>query len=219
MSRKRLIATAIILTLVLAIGGILAYFTDVETKTNKFTMGNVKIQVDEPGFPDEGITDVTPNTEYVKDPTITNKGTTEVYAFAEVTIPYDTVTTGEETVASEKELFEVLHGDPSEVGINSTWVEVGTPTKNEEGKTYTHVYAYVGDNGTTLKALAKDQKTNTVFDKVRFIDIKETNPEDSAVQGKTFNVVVSGYGIQTTDLGLSGEDLTNPEKVWPLVKK
>ena len=45
MSRKKLILTAIILALVLAIGGILAYFTDVDTKVNKFKMGNVDIEV------------------------------------------------------------------------------------------------------------------------------------------------------------------------------
>ena len=50
MSRKKLIITAIVLALVLAIGGILAYFTDVDTKINKFTMGNVDIEVLEPLF-------------------------------------------------------------------------------------------------------------------------------------------------------------------------
>ena len=45
MNRKKLIITAIILVLILIIGGILAYFTDVETKTNKFKMGGANITV------------------------------------------------------------------------------------------------------------------------------------------------------------------------------
>ena len=87
MSRKKLILTAIILALVLAIGGILAYFTDVDTKVNKFKMGNVDIEVIEPSWPgnpdtpgeeDKPVEDIVPNQEIPKDPQIINKGSNDI---------------------------------------------------------------------------------------------------------------------------------------------
>ena len=247
MSRKKLIVTAIILTLVLAIGGILAYFTDVQTKTNTFKMGNVEIEVDEGDFPSGGESNVMPGMEFNKSPKVINKGTTPVYAFVEVTIPYDTVKVGNATTATVNELFELLHtsGQTTAVGINSGWKSVNftgsTETSTGSGiyvkrtpesstvttrGTDTYVYAYVGD-GTTLKALAgkandqatQGEETNTLFDKVRFIDVSENDPETSTIQNHSFDVVVSGYGIQTTELGLEGSDATDPAKVWPLVKR
>lgn len=253
MSRKKLISVAVILALIIAIGGILAYFTDVKTKTNKFKMGKIEIEVDEGEFPTDGVPNVVAGVEFEKAPRVINKGTVPVYAFVEVTIPYDTVRVGAETNASEKELFEMLHittGTNTAVGINAGWKSVNftgsTETSTGSGiyvkRTHqaatdtepedttrglaTYVFAYVGD-GTTLKALAgkanpsdeSGESTNTVFDKVRFIDVTETTPVDSRIQGTTFNVTVSGYGIQTTELGLEGADATNPDKVWPLVKR
>lgn len=250
MSRKKLIITSIILALVLLIGGILAYFTDVQTKSNKFTMGNVEIEVDEGGFTDQS--DVKPGMEFVKSPMVINKGTTPVYAFVEVTIPFDTVnveTDAADAAAQERELFELLKiTDATEgttaKGINAGWKSVNftgsTETSTGSGiyvkrtpesetvttrGTNTYVFAYVG-TGTTLKALegkaegaTSGEATGTLFDKIRFIDVREDDPENSTIQGRTFEVKVSGYGIQTTELGLEGAAATNPDTVWPLVKK
>lgn len=107
MSRKKLILTAIVLVLVLAIGGILAYFTDVQTRHNKFKTGMVDIEVDEPSWPGQPVPNpeydpetnpdvpqtidpevpVVPGQEVPKDPQVVNKGDGQVYAFVEVTIP------------------------------------------------------------------------------------------------------------------------------------
>lgn len=40
-------AIAVMLVAVLVVGGTLAYFTDTKSATNTFTMGNVKIALDE----------------------------------------------------------------------------------------------------------------------------------------------------------------------------
>ena len=40
-------AIAVMLVAVLVVGGTLAYFTDTKSATNTFTMGNVKITLDE----------------------------------------------------------------------------------------------------------------------------------------------------------------------------
>lgn len=237
MSRKKLIFTAIILALVLLIGGILAYFTDVQTKTNSFTMGNVDIEVDEGNFPDNGIENVTPGIEYEKSPKIINKGTTPVYAFVKVSIPYRNISV-DGGDASDTELFELLHiTDATEgttaVGTNAGWTLVNvaeegatdpvTSVKDTTAQTVTYVYAYVDAQG-KLKALngkegTVEDETNTLFDKIRFIDVSESTPTGSQIQGQTFNVTVSGYGIQTSELGLSETDATNPAKVWPLANR
>ena len=208
MSRKKLIITAVILTLILIIGGILAYFTDVETKVNKFTMGNVSILVEEPSWEggDEGVKDIVPNQEIPKDPQITNTGSTDIYAFIKVVVPYENVVVGEATAAADTELFKYT--------VNSGWTEVGKSKKDEQAKTITHIYAYVNDTN-ELKALAKTEKTPAVFNTVKLVDVKETGSENSTIQNSQLQVVVSGYGIQTTDLGT---DSKAPAVIWPLVE-
>jgi len=237
MSRKKLIFTAIILALVLLIGGVLAYFTDTQTKTNSFTMGNVDIEVNEGNFPEDGIQNVTPGIEYEKSPRIINKGSTPVYAFVKVSIPYRNISVGG-AQADDTELFQLLHitdetAGTTAVGINEGWALVNvaeagateevTSVKDTTNKTVTYVYAYVDDQG-KLKALngnsaTSGKETNTLFDKIKFIDVTETSPTGSQIQGQTFDVVVSGYGIQTSELGLTGDDATNPAKVWPLANR
>ena len=212
MSRKKLIITALVLTLVLAIGGILAYFTDVDTKVNKFTMGNVDIEVLEPSWPgDEGVNNIVPNQEIDKDPQVKNKGSNDIYAFVKVSVPYENITIEGQTVAQDTELFTYT--------LNAGWTEIGTAIKDETGKTFTHVYAYTGteasDSATKVKALGKGLTTPAVFDKVKFIDVKETGSETSSIQTSELQVVVTGYGIQTTDLGTES---TTPADNWELVK-
>ena len=223
MSKKRLVITAIVLALVLAIGGILAYFTDVQTKSNKFKMGDVKILVEEPSWPGnpdnpgdpEKEVPIVPNQEVPKDPQITNKGEGEIYAFAEVTIPRESVKVGDSTTAAMTELFLLLHNDAttntSVSGINSGWVEIESARTTNADGSITHVYAY--GTATKLTKLVKNAKTPAVFDSVKFVDVKEENYSNAGVQGKTYEVKVSGYGIQVD--GLNSE---NPATVWPLVK-
>ena len=50
MTKKKSIAVAIVLAIVLLIGGMLAYFTDTDTETNEFTLGNVSIDLQEPNW-------------------------------------------------------------------------------------------------------------------------------------------------------------------------
>lgn len=210
MSRKKLILTAVILTLILIIGGILAYFTDVDTKTNSFKMGNVSIKVVEEkweGTETNPVVDIVPNQIVNKDPKIENTGSTEVYAFIKVEVPYANVVVGDDA-AADTELFTY--------DLNDGWVEVGPSTKDDQAKTVTHVYAYVDSTNTSeLKALEPTEKTTSaVFDTVKLVDIKETDDGNSTIQGADLEIEVSGYGIQTTDLGT---DSKAPADIWQLV--
>lgn len=206
MSRKKLVLTAIVLILILAIGGILAYFTDVETKTNTFQMGNIDIIVEEPSWPgNDEVVNIIPNQEVPKDPQITNNGTNDVYAFVKVVVPYENVTLEGQSAKTEQELFTYT--------VNEGWVEVGAAEKNTTDKTVTHVYAYA--EGSEVKALLKNETTPAVFDKIKFVNMKETEFTNSAVQSQELNVVVSGYGIQTTDLGTESKV---PADIWSLLQ-
>ena len=48
MKKNRTIIAAVVLLLVFVVGGTIAYFTDNDTKTNTFTIGNVDITLTEP---------------------------------------------------------------------------------------------------------------------------------------------------------------------------
>ena len=220
MSRKKLIITAIILALVLAIGGILAYFTDVETKQNKFKTGKVDIEVTEPGWPvnPDGTpktVDIVPGQEVAKDPIITNNGDGIVYAFAEVTIPKMNVKLVGADSAAVTELFKLLKitntttGTTAE-GTNDGWVKLDSKTEQiaatgTEPAKVKYVYAYATKSGdvVTLTELAATQSTaKPVFDKVKFVDVDEDSntPANDSVQDKNFEVVVTGLGIQKDGL-------------------
>ena len=55
MSKKKSIAVAVVLLLVLVIGGMLAYFTDTDTATNVFTLGdNIEISLHETNWSNGG---------------------------------------------------------------------------------------------------------------------------------------------------------------------
>ena len=221
MSRKRLIITAIILTLVVAIGGILAYFTDVQTKTNRFKMGDVKILVEEPNWPGDpddpnDRVPVVPNQETPKDPKITNKGEGEIYAFVKVTIPVANVKIGEATTAAPTQLFTTIattQPKATDDGTNTGWTLVSKTPETIGATTETVTYIYAYGSATELTALSKDQATTPVFDKVKFADVTETEYTTSGVQGKSYDVIVKGYGIQT-----DGLNSNVPATVWPLVE-
>ena len=87
-------AIAVMLVAVLVVGGTLAYFTDTKSATNTFTVGDVKIKLDESNVKDPNgdrvtsneYTGVFPGIQYKKDPVVTNTGKNGAYVRAVVTI-------------------------------------------------------------------------------------------------------------------------------------
>lgn len=80
MSKRKilLVAAALCMIAILAVGGTLAYFTDAtDVKKNVFTVGNVDITLDEPLWEEQGKEDapeVYPGEALAKDPTVHNVG-------------------------------------------------------------------------------------------------------------------------------------------------
>ena len=86
-------AIAVMLVAVLVVGGTLAYFTDTKSADNVFTMGNVKITLDETDVnnPKERTTkgntyDVYPGQTVTKDPIVHNTGKNAAYIRATVNV-------------------------------------------------------------------------------------------------------------------------------------
>ena len=211
MNKKKTILAAVVLLLVFVVGGAIAYFTDTDTKTNTFTIGNVDITLTETGWdalPDtnnndipDAAEDMLPGESVTKDPLINNVSTKNpAYVFAKVEVPCTTIVA---PAVTSEELFTYT--------VNAGWTELTTAqVACTSGGTATHVY-YYGTNG-TLTELAKaadastpTSTTNPVFSSITLLSTLKGN------EGLTGNkeVVVTGYGIQTEGLAS-----TTPASVW-----
>ena len=211
MNKKKTIIAAAILLMIFVVGGTIAYFTDTDTKTNTFTIGNVDITLTEAGWdaladtnnndiPDAA-EDMLPGESVTKDPLINNVSTKNpAYVFAKVEVPCTTIVA---PAVTSEELFTYT--------VNAGWTELTTAqVACTSGGTATHVY-YYGTNG-TLTELAKaanastpTSTTNPVFSSITLLSTLKGN------EGLTGNkeVVVTGYGIQTEGLAS-----TTPASVW-----
>lgn len=87
-----LAATAVMLVCAMSIGGMLAYFTDTDEKTNTFTVGKVDITLTEPEW-NEDEASLIPTREIDKDPTITvAEDSQTAYTFMKVQLSEDFAT-------------------------------------------------------------------------------------------------------------------------------
>lgn len=91
--KKRLIVIVLAVTVITsaAIGATLAYFLDSKEATNTFTVGNVAIELTEPGWTEGGgladATTVYPGEPLAKDPTVTNTGANPSVVRIKVELP------------------------------------------------------------------------------------------------------------------------------------
>lgn len=200
---------------VLAVGLISAYFTDVETKTNVFTVGKIDVELTEPNWVEP--TNILPEQEIAKDPKVTNIGSNDTYVFMEVAVPYANIVTanddGTKNPAADTELFTF--------DVNDGWVQVGEAKKSENLNTITYLYAYGTADAMTV--LAKDATTNTLFDYVKFANVVD----GQSIETSTQNVTVKAYAVQTTNIndgktvldGNNSDGKVTPVDVWAVVSK
>ncbi len=211
MNKKKVLIAAFVLALVLSIGGVLAYFSDTETKTNTFTVGSVRIALNEPTWDSTGQTaagSVLPNQMIDKDPTIENTGNNAAYVFIKVSIPKATVTIeaqdGSGSTSSSQELFTLINSSNT-AGVNSGWELVSSDTTGANTNEYIYSYSTSG----TMTSLAKNATTtNPLFNKIQFVNAQE----GWGIEGQNYNVVVTGYAIQTENL--TANNVTGNTAVW-----
>ena len=136
-----LLAAVLVMVAVLGIGGTLAYFTDEDTKTNTFTIGNVNIHIDEwmenedgewVEYEDQELHPIAhKKTTFNKLVETVNDGSEDAYIRTFVTCPkdmYDYLGLGFNAGSSSK---VSTNADGSKV-YNVTWKDVGVFTINGE---------------------------------------------------------------------------------------
>lgn len=226
MKKKSLIMLVCALMIVSSVAfGTIAYLTDRAGVVNKFTLGNVDIVVDETEVDEEGdpVPDpeydpddpdpehpgpnkrteeeneypLIPDSEYVKDPTMTVKaGSEEAYVRMVVTIT---------NAAEIKAIFDDLKalypltypngfvpGDFVTGRDNTKWVYNGSMVENEFTNTYTLEFRYFE----TVEPTANENVVlPPLFETIRFPG-EMTNAHLSTLEN--FEVRVNGHAIQTT---------------------
>jgi len=187
MNRKKTIIAAVVLMLVLLVGGLIAYFTDTDQKKNTFTIGNVDITLNEVWNATDG-QGVVPGQKIDKKPTVENTGDSKAYVFLKVTIPCH----------NSKALFTLEE-------VNAAWNQVETTSCDAAEGNATVIYSYG-----SLTELAKDAETPELFKQVK-LDSSLTKTDAEALKDKNLDVVVDAYGIQ-----VDGLEVSTPAEVYAL---
>ena len=199
--RNKAIIAAIVLLFVFTIGSVIAYFTDIKTVTNTFTIGNVKITLTEPhwSLTDENSNDVpdaaenkAPGESILKDPTITNTGTNNAFIFAKVEIACTT----DAAPSTPKEIFTY--------SVNSGWYLM-TNGSCTNGKA-TKIYAY---GSSSAMSAVTPNGTAILFNSVT-VNTQLTGAETGLTGNKTIDV--TAYAIQSDGIG----NIVEPSAVWTL---
>ncbi|MBR3276652.1 MAG: SipW-dependent-type signal peptide-containing protein [Eubacterium sp.] len=200
-TRKFAVMAAAVLAAVMAVGGITAYFSDADTAANTFTVGKVSLDLQEPDW--EPPTDITPNETITKNPSVYNDGLNDEFVFVEVVMPYKNIITvnddGTKKAAADTELFTYA--------VNSGWTEIASE-KDASAKTVTHRYVY--GTSTQCTALAKDARTPSLFDSVKFVNAIE----DQGLEEASYDIVLNAYGIQTSNVN---GGTVKPLEVWSVI--
>lgn len=203
----------------LAVGGMLAFFTDTDTATNEFEIGeDLDIEVVEPEWDPEDAKDLVPTQSVSKNPILLNTATYDAYMWADVVCPWASVVcVGEdgaaEATAQARSLFELEGLD------NAKWAS--QYAEGDEGVTLdptTGLYGVVDDaNGTitfrflcnSVVAGATDASPEyaenatagalkykgTASDPI-FTAAKLVNLVEGQGQAGIKNIVVNGHGVQ-----------------------
>lgn len=195
--KKKVLVLALTLSLVAitALGVTLAYFTDTKAVNNTFTMGNVKIALEEivgyendvPITTNEGhnYPTVVPGDTLVKKPIVTNTGSNSAWVFLKLTLS---------DAAAFNELLPSLQGavEAGVIDFNSTdWTFLSNKV---EGDTRVIWIAY-------KTALASGATTEAPFEFIT-IPTSWTN-EDVATLGEDgFSLTVEAHAIQMQNLTL-----------------
>ena len=216
------ITIVIALISVLFVGSITAMFTDADTATNKFIVGDVSVDIIEEHWDSEAATDIMPRQEFAKDPKVVNVGKNDAYVFLEVEVPYSQVTIPDHygVIPQNPEWVELLHYDVNVVD----WTEMigdinGTiyPIINQQEGKATHLYAYGSDTKMTILEKGNNE-TGTLFDYIQLVNIVE----DDDLEGTVLDVTIKAYAIQTLNInsgdnnidGINDDGQVSPNDVW-----
>ena len=172
MKKKLKIFLSIILVIVVLIGTgtLLAYLTSKDHKSNIFTLGRVKIELNEANWDASLATNLKPNDSIEKDPTIKNIGRNQAYVYLKVITPI-------------VELMNNTEGPLFNYTTNQGWTELSSIEDcNYQIKTYYY-----------NTALSPNDSTPALFDEVTLTNF---GPNVETIQ----DMIIYGYAIQTNYL-------------------
>lgn len=213
MTKKKSIVIAIVLALVLLIGGMLAYFTDTDTATNVFTLGdNIEISLTETGWSNGGsgtnftlneANGIHPGATVAKDPKINNDSTTTpAYVFAEVIVPCyaSTGTTADTPLFALNDSTGTALGTTVGSAGNTGWTLISVSSVDTTNKTIKYVYAW----GTSSAMISLAESTSTTTPVFSSVTLAPTlTAAQKATAASSTNIVVNAYGIQTDSLSVT----------------
>ena len=230
MKKRRILiiaaAAACAVTLVV-VGVIRAYFTEVEVKENKITIGNISINLTEGSFDPETTYPVVPGSVVEKAPKIANDGNRDEFVLMTVTVPKAQVTLLDESGSNkgnpktELDSIQQLFRLVAEQTDPNTVLQVPTVSGRDIDFTY-HSGSDTGEGadgwvlltsdttgsdydlyvfGYNKKMLPADE-TVTLFDKVQLKSFIDGEKKDGVTIG------VKGYGIQGNYLRGTNVDFT-----------
>ena len=211
------IALAVCVVAVLAAGASLAYFTDkTETADNVFTMGNVKITLDETDLTKdddsrtaEGNTyeNLYPGMEMVKDPTVHNTGRNGAWVRVIVRVANGAAFMDQfkDTQYGQSPLEGLTHG------LGAGWqITASTKDTATNDMVYTIVYNTVLKPGESTPAVFKKLYIPATFGNGEMAAITYTNANNEPVNG--FTMSIHAEAIQSE--GLNAETCQQAFANW-----
>lgn len=189
-----------VLSAAAAISGTLAYFTDKEEKTNKFTVGNVNIELKEDHWDPDKATHVYPGQVLEKDPVVTNIGSNECYVRVEVTNLKQFGTEGDIVYISTEKNAEKTVDIEGKLGAN--WVfDADASYKNGEDSAYFYY----------TKPLKPNENTTALFEKIKMPTGLTNRPTPSdAEHNNAESIVITAWAAQAEGIDWKW-DAKNPD--------
>lgn len=206
MNKRKLLLVALALSMVaiLAVGGTLAYFTDIDAETNVFTVGDVKIDLYE-NFEQNSV--LRPSTGsaqagtlkngVTKEVFVTNTGSEDAYVRVHIAIPA-VLDNGDPTFDAGKNVLHFNYDDKNIGADQWDWSNAtGAPYEGQWNYYETEIdgIAYNVYVVTYEKALKTGEKTVSAMNQV-YLDSKVTNEDiDKIKKGYTNDAGVTFAGL------------------------
>lgn len=216
-----IVLSAILLVLMI-VGTTISYLVRKKTVDNLFSVATVELTVKEDEYPeDEQSRFVVPKSFMPKNPQLVNTGSTSLYAFAKVTVPYEDVILisdqGENinmpdpSGKKERELFNLFSNDNNAVSgtdtegffsgftvtdtgfisYNHNWIFISSE-EDTENKTHSYLFGY----NSVLMPESGYNSTETIFDKIQLRNVLEGSYGGSI----TKKITIDAYSLQSEEL-------------------
>ena len=217
MNKRRILAAAMALCIVaiIAVGATLAYFTDTDSRTNTFTVGNVKITLNEKNADGTEFTQdqkLYPGTKtqnnIAKIVTVTNNvGSEDAYLWAEIWIP-SALDDGDDNSPAAPGLGNSLHFNYAQNVEETKFTYLGS--KTIDGVAYNGYVHFIKDD----TPYAAGKTTTALLDQV-YMDKKVTQGTNGylLIDGKTdytgdWKLVINAVGIQADGIASITDAIT-----------